>query len=818
MVTSSKISYKDDNCSVDPVLLSKLCKRTPERLSKISSKSRLVRFAAMPEVHDISVHEQQADAPCSPRYHPERFEVSYDAAIDRTHGTIAESEKDKQLRRARHDDSSMMDDCHQIPSQNIKERLSHGYQEIPSPHDIVRSTGQQRIPNEGLSLPMDGKIVTQQKNLPVRPTCTSANPQGEDTPNSKRNFEISSSERISKNNKYVSDKESDPHKLQFSARSVSIIVNQADGGAIHQSRRQADSQEQDAIKAQRFMKSDTTLENKIGLMGSMQCHTDDGGPPLHCHMQTACKGDLWCSDERDQKSHQIRRLLHRSLLSRIFKSWNLLAYERWWKMQLKIRDDTLGVLALRARNLKYRPVRYMQRYHMRILFRSWRSHSNRKRIWSALILRMRKQAAEMICRKAFINWRDAARTHRVRTMLLNHVDRKRELDLCRASLRRWLDHLIWKQMQRKKLLICRQKADRYILTCCLRYWSYLARIRWRHKSLQARLHRRLMHEVFDTWLWHIRISQDQEAYARRIHDRRIFARLNCSFYIWRAFVDGCHARRNQEALLRLNLKVETLQTENERLSRVIDSGDWEKGLCREFFEAGKVLQQERDALLEIVEKLSGTKPTIKRGRQHGTLATQRTLVEHPKPDVERSDIRLKTSHRENTKTSLFNHPTKPISWASERPRQYPRIGRESQPDKHESPFGDSQTTSQDLSKSLEGSKFNAHSRNKMLVRAGSSFNALVRALKQDLLASGALKRDPHVVYEVDKLSLNHVEALPDGVVRVRSANSPASFTSKSLSENRGRHHGSETSSNDDPHAAQANFIGGRSVAVGKRLL
>ncbi len=42
-------------------------------------------------------------------------------------------------------------------------------------------------------------------------------------------------------------------------------------------------------------------------------------------------------------------------------------------------------------------------------------------------------------------------------------------------------------------------------------------------------------------------------------------------------------------------------------------------------------------------------------------------------------------------------------------------------------------------------------RNKLLVRGGSSFNAMVRALKQDLISSGALARNPAATYEVDQV-------------------------------------------------------------------
>lgn len=42
-------------------------------------------------------------------------------------------------------------------------------------------------------------------------------------------------------------------------------------------------------------------------------------------------------------------------------------------------------------------------------------------------------------------------------------------------------------------------------------------------------------------------------------------------------------------------------------------------------------------------------------------------------------------------------------------------------------------------------------RNCLLVKGGSSFNALVRALKQDLIDSGTAAKDPALLYQIDKV-------------------------------------------------------------------
>jgi hypothetical protein len=42
-------------------------------------------------------------------------------------------------------------------------------------------------------------------------------------------------------------------------------------------------------------------------------------------------------------------------------------------------------------------------------------------------------------------------------------------------------------------------------------------------------------------------------------------------------------------------------------------------------------------------------------------------------------------------------------------------------------------------------------RNRLLVKGGSSFNALVRAMKQDLIDNGTAAKDPALLYEIDKV-------------------------------------------------------------------
>ena len=57
---------------------------------------------------------------------------------------------------------------------------------------------------------------------------------------------------------------------------------------------------------------------------------------------------------------------------------------------------------------------------------------------------------------------------------------------------------------------------------------------------------------------------------------------------------------------RLGGENEQLRRENERLARVIDSGDWGRQRVQELLEAGRVLQAERDALQKLVGSAAAT--------------------------------------------------------------------------------------------------------------------------------------------------------------------------------------------------------------------
>lgn len=55
-----------------------------------------------------------------------------------------------------------------------------------------------------------------------------------------------------------------------------------------------------------------------------------------------------------------------------------------------------------------------------------------------------------------------------------------------------------------------------------------------------------------------------------------------------------------------------------------------------------------------------------------------------------------------------------------------------------------------------------------MVKGGSSFNGLVRAMKTDVIESGVVMRRPELLYDIDKLSMDRISVFADGELNVQA--------------------------------------------------
>ena len=476
--------------------------------------------------------------------------------------------------------------------------------------------------------------------------------------------------------------------------------------------------------------------------------------------------------------------------------------------------------SLQVRRLESRPVWLMQRRRLRLWLGAWQQEAWRQRAkrdeWASLVQSARR--SDML--KAFAGWqavaaekaaqgRERQRVRRVLARLrLRHAVHAWRAAVCSLAMR-----LAAKAAaQRLQQQLQQQRA--------VRGWRYMA---WFHSTAaQARAvrQRRTAAAVFGAWRRRTALAVARRALLVNLAAARASQQTAFAFSAWLAAVEGRQARRrveelarcgvwhflaNMAALLlllqratsgsavivlirscppspcapcrvseqakRLAAENASLRQEAERLGRVIDSGDWGRLRMQELLQAGRVLQQERDALATLVAGVQRQGQGSGGGYDGSTTLGVSPLVD--------------------ATNSLTTAP--PLAAAAGGALQQ-RYGLQA------CDAGDAVGSPRLASRAVS-----PDARNRLLVRGGSSFNAMVscscwawfravfdpwsdsqraldmlargptpcvvdvvtttppppppppppqvRALKQDLVASGTLQRGgPAALYEVDKVS------------------------------------------------------------------
>lgn len=475
--------------------------------------------------------------------------------------------------------------------------------------------------------------------------------------------------------------------------------------------------------------------------------------------------------EAAEQQQEARALLHaqswlrRACLLRCLRAWCRLCDERWWKTQLALRDHQLQSLAAQLRHLEWRPVRYLQRYRMKILLGAWVAECVRKRAKRAAWHRASAHADTSALLHALAGWRESVQDARA------EAAEERRADKLHARRRKQHSLAAWRALvgRRAHKLALRQAAAQLraarLLRNALGSWAYLARfyateraaVKWRRRST--------VQGVFAAWRGHIAVKQYHMQLVLAFRAKHAASLKGWAYLAWRGFVDGRVSFSLAQEAARLQQEAAQLREDNHRLSRVIDSGEWGRDRVHELTEAGKVLQQERDALVKLVESLPGA-----RTRRGSRLSVVQSGAPPPQqlpssaaegstgPDTmagRRSSLAVAGSVAPSRRSSA-------VGASSFAPRAVPAVvsamplldRSNSQP--VETPSAQGSTGRSDPSA--------ASIRNKMTVRAGSSFNALVRALKQDLLASGALARDPDAAFAVDQVRAKNLPGFIGNII------------------------------------------------------
>ena len=542
----------------------------------------------------------------------------------------------------------------------------------------------------------------------------------------------------------------DSQRLQLAAKSVSIILKKNNASDVF-IKEAADSEF--ATSPNQISLDDSKCICKLG--------TSDKNVALHHASQEKLETENeWklskprAVDDSEKVEvgkmlNHVTRILRRRCLGRAFQSWHTFKNDKIWKMQLKLRDEQIMLHALQIRKLNHRPIVYMDRYRLRVLFLLWLSKMRTSKFQLMKAGKINHKHMRTNLKEKFIAWRDALREGKMERTGKDRADTVYAWHLVQVAFQAWMQFYQKKKHHRKLILGYDQDRKKTLLLLSMGCWKYLARLTLTGKAIENKHARRTLSAALRHWTIHLVRSRYNDSKASELIGKRGKCRCYQSFYIWRAYVDGRHFRKEEATLKRLRAKAEQLETENQRLTRVVDAVDLEKVVSSEFYEAIKALQQERDALFGLIDNIS---------------SSTHTCPESTKCNLESAQVNL-------PKNRIDQHRKNLVSREKEFERKSEKLNR----------IGGGQNPKSTLieSKSFPDGKgsqtFDASHRNKMLVRTGSSFNSLVRALKQDLITSGALKRNPNIAYEISKLSLNRIDALADGEIRIEGISAPASF-------------------------------------------
>lgn len=166
--------------------------------------------------------------------------------------------------------------------------------------------------------------------------------------------------------------------------------------------------------------------------------------------------------------------------------------------------------------------------------------------------------------------------------------------------------------------------------------------------------------------------------------------------------------------------------------RLIDSGEWGRGRVAELVSAGEVMRGERDALLKLIGSLRREFEAVAaaKGCQEDEL---RLLKE--KMTVGVSDAWISSGCGARGGVDL-------LQWCA-----VVCMHRRLKLARH---YIHANLLSVVVCATARLVAAQGPARNRLLVKGGSSFNALVRAMKQDLIDNGTAAKDPALLYEIDK--------------------------------------------------------------------
>jgi hypothetical protein len=244
---------------------------------------------------------------------------------------------------------------------------------------------------------------------------------------------------------------------------------------------------------------------------------------------------------------QAVRHLTRAALRRCFTEWWRLRRERWWKMQLELRDHQARLLSLEVRHMEARPVRFLSRWKARRWVRAWAEFAFTKRAKKAALDKAAARAEGVAKARAVAAWRAAVQrgmAKRAAMVRAVRVDGRRRV---RGALAAWAAGARACRTERRLLAAATGWAETMLLRKCLGRWFYMAAF-WKVETHAEDLgRRRRVLTFFRSWAAHVRLERALAglvAWRREVRARRS---VGWAFYAWRGIMDGRRTRAiNQE--------------------------------------------------------------------------------------------------------------------------------------------------------------------------------------------------------------------------------------------------------------------------------
>eukprot|EP00798_Chlamydomonas_sp_ICE-L_P008206 gene8206-1468_t len=405
---------------------------------------------------------------------------------------------------------------------------------------------------------------------------------------------------------------------------------------------------------------------------------------------------------------RVQATINRGRISRCFFGWMNVLENRWWTNQMQMRDRNIHILERKIAGFELRPIVILKKRRTSAILYAWwlqADERRRKRLRFEKAVRFFKNRTLAMAWNSW--WGFHMKLKRDGDLLKKAAMRMKNINLA-AAWYKWIELI--EEKRRKEL--AQKKALRHWanmhISKAWRTWQYYVQWRKDKKMIINRWKNPHKAKAFYAWVDKVQWKKRMRVLLDRVGRRFLNSALWKAWDSWKAAVEDSKMSFHMSKKEELAAAVKELQEENERLRR--DNERFVRLIDSGEWGRGRVAE-----LVGAGEVLKGERDAL---------------------------LKLIQSMR----------------------REYEAVH-------------DARNAQEDEAKALKDRMMlGGAARNRMLVKGGSSFNALVRAMKQDLVSgegtgagggSHAL-RDPNLLYEVDKLSMDRVTVFPDGELNIEA--------------------------------------------------